>query len=44
VKDKRKEEEGRDVRSDDVCLPKQPLLTMNPGFLGMTGHLLGDWK
>lgn len=44
MKDKRKEEEGRDFRSDDVSLPKQPFLAVNTGFLGMTGPLPGDWK
>lgn len=35
---------GGDVQSGGICLPKKPLLTMNPAFLQMAERLPGNGK
>jgi len=44
IKEGRKKEDGEDVRSDVLCLPKQPLHVMGPAFLEMAKHLPADGK
>lgn len=39
-----KEEEGGDVQSDGVCLPKKPLRVMGPAFLGAAECLPANGK
>lgn len=39
-----KKEEGGDVGSDGICLPKEPLHTMSPACLDVAEHLPADGK